>query len=69
MKVLETYRESVDINGAPERSEAVTVQVTSDNGVTTATVHAMKVGARWHWILSPADRAAYKSGKCPCSPR
>ncbi len=65
MKVLETYPESVDVAGAPEKAEAVTVQVTSDNGVTTATVHAVKAGSTWHWILSPADRAAYKQGKCP----
>jgi hypothetical protein len=65
MKVLDTYSESVDVGGAAERSEAVTVQVTSDNGVTTATVHAVKVGATWRWILSASDRAAYRSGKCP----
>ena len=65
IKVLESYPEAVDISGAPERSEAVTVQVSSDNGITTATVHAVKVGASWHWILSAADRAAYRSGKCP----
>ena len=65
MKVLETFPESVDIAGAPEKAEAVTVQVTSDNGVTTATVHAVKSGGTWRWILSPADRAAYRKGKCP----
>ena len=64
-KVLESFNDSVDIEGQAEKSEAVTVQVTSDNGVTTATVHAIKVGGAWHWILSPVQRAAYRSGKCP----
>ena len=65
MKVLETYGDTLDVEGKAERAEAVTVQVTSDNGVTTATVHAIKVGTSWHWILSPTQRAAYRSGKCP----
>ncbi|HET7379940.1 MAG TPA: hypothetical protein VFJ24_07865 [Gaiellales bacterium] len=64
-KVLETYNDSVDVEGKAEKAEAVTVQVTSDDGVTTATVHAVNVGGTWHWILSPAQRAAYRSGKCP----
>lgn len=64
-KVLETYNDSVDVEGKAEKAEAVTVQVTSDNGVTTATVHAVNVGGAWHWILSPAQRAAYRSGQCP----
>jgi hypothetical protein len=64
-KVLETFNDSVDIEGRAEQAEAVTVQVTSDNGVTTATVHAINVGGTWHWILSPTQRAAYRSGKCP----
>jgi hypothetical protein len=65
MKVLETYGDTLDVEGKAERAEAVTVQVTSDDGVTTATVHAIKVGTSWHWILSPTQRAAYRSGKCP----
>jgi len=64
-KVLETFNDSVDIEGTAEKADAVTVQVTSDNGVTTATMHAIKVGGTWHWILSPAQRAAYRSGRCP----
>ena len=27
----------------------------------------IKVSGKWHWILSPADYAAYKKGKCPAS--
>ena len=65
VKVLDSFTEPVDVNGVSERSEAVTVQVTSDDGKTTATVHAISSGGGWRWILSPAQRAAYKSGKCP----
>jgi hypothetical protein len=64
-KVLETYPDTVDIAGTPTPSTAVSVQVTSDDGVTTATMHAIKVNGAWRWILSPTDYAAYKLGKCP----
>jgi hypothetical protein len=65
VKVLDSYSEAVDVDGASEHSDAVTLQVTSDTGVTTATIHAVPIGGRWHWILSSADRAAFRSGKCP----
>jgi hypothetical protein len=64
-KVLESYGEKVDIEGTEEPSTAVTVQVTSDDGVTTATMHAIKIGGSWHWMLQPADLAAYAAGRCP----
>ena len=65
IKVLDTYSEPVDVDGTAEPSDAVSLQVTSDTGVTTATLHAVSVKGRWRWILSPADRAAYARGKCP----
>jgi thiamine biosynthesis lipoprotein len=65
IKVLETYDEAVEVDGRTESSKAVSLQVTSDNGRTTATMHAITVDGRWRWILKPADLAAYKSGKCP----
>jgi len=37
----------------------------SDDGVTTATMHAITLDGKWRWILSPADHAAYKQGRCP----
>ena len=64
-KVLDTYSETVDVEGKGTPSTAVTVQVTSDDGVTTATMHALKIGGTWHWMLQPADLAAYTAGKCP----
>ena len=64
-KVLESYGEKVDVEGTEEPSTAVTVQVTSDDGVTTATMHAIKIGGSWHWMLQPADLAAYAAGRCP----
>ncbi len=65
VKVLDSYSEPVEVDGASERSDAVTLQVTSDTGVTTATIHALPIGGTWHWILSSADRAAFTAGKCP----
>ena len=64
-KILESYGEAVDVEGRQTPSTAVTVQVTSDDGVTTATMHAVKVGGSWHWMLQPADLAAYTAGRCP----
>jgi hypothetical protein len=65
LKILESYPEAVDVEGRQTPSTAVTVQVTSDDGVTTATMHALKVGGSWHWMLQPADLAAYTAGRCP----
>lgn len=64
-KVLETYEETVPVGGKKMESTAVSVQVTSDDGITTATLHAVSVEGKWRWILQPADRAAYRRGVCP----
>jgi hypothetical protein len=64
-KVLENYDDTVDVAGKSAPSTAVTVQVTSDDGVTTATLHAVRVDSAWRWILQPADLAAYARGRCP----
>ncbi len=64
-KVLDSYTEAVEVEGKETPSTAVTVQVTSDDGVTTATMHAVKSGGSWHWVLQPADLAAYAAGRCP----
>jgi len=64
-KVLETYDEPYTVLGRPVASTAVSTQVTSDDGVTTATMHAIRAGGRWRWVLQPADLAAYRSGRCP----
>jgi hypothetical protein len=66
-KVLQTYPDTVEIAGKATRSTAVSVRVTADDGVTTATMHAVSFNGKWRWILSPADYAAYKQGKCPSS--
>lgn len=65
IKVLDTYAEAVDVEGSNEDSTAVTLQVTSDDGRTTATMHTIRVGSGWRWILSSAQMAAYSKGKCP----
>lgn len=67
IKVLETYADTVDIAGKSTPSTAISVRVTSDDGVTNATMHAVQVNGAWRWILSPADYAAYKQGTCPAS--
>jgi hypothetical protein len=66
-KVLQTYPDTVDIAGKATPSTAVSVRVTADDGVTTATMHAVSLNSKWRWILSPADYAAYKQGRCPTS--
>ncbi len=65
IKVLETYADPVDVDGKPLPATAVSVRVTSGNGDTTATMHAVSVNGTWRWILQPVDRAAYSRGKCP----
>lgn len=64
-KVLETYDEPTDVGGTTSPSTAVSVRVTSEDGETTATMHAVSVGGKWRWILQPADAAAYTKGRCP----
>jgi hypothetical protein len=66
-KVLETYGDTIDVGGKATSSTAVSVQVTSNDGMTTATMHAVLVGGKWRWILSPTDYATYKRGACPKS--
>lgn len=66
-KVLETYSETIPVGGKDTESTAVSVQVTSDDGITTATLHAVPVGGAWRWVLQPSDYAAYKRGVCPGS--
>jgi len=64
-KVLESFNESTDVEGKATPSTAVSIRATSDDGETTATMHAVSVGGKWRWILQPADAAAYKKGRCP----
>ena len=66
-KVLETYADTIDVAGKATASTAVSVQVTSDDGLTTATMHAVSIGGEWRWILPASEYAAYKHGKCPAS--
>ncbi|MGZ4332661.1 MAG: hypothetical protein ACXVRJ_00090 [Gaiellaceae bacterium] len=64
-KVLDQYDEPVAVLARQLPAKAVSVQVTSDDGVTTATMHAVKVDGRWRWVLSRADLAAFRAGRCP----
>jgi hypothetical protein len=65
VKLLDSYEETIDVAGTRARSTAVSVRVTSDDGITTATLHAVLVDGKWRWILQPADFAVYKRGSCP----
>lgn len=65
MKVLETYADPVYVSGKSVPAQAVSVRVTSDDGVTTATMHAVSVNGGWRWVLQPVDRAKYMKGSCP----
>lgn len=64
-KVLQQYDEPVPLPARELPATAVSVQVTSDDGITTATLHAVKIDGTWHWILSRGDLAAYRAGRCP----
>ena len=64
-KILESYNEPIDVAGKTSPSTAVSVRATSEDGETTATMHAVSVGGTWRWILQTADAAAYKKGRCP----
>jgi hypothetical protein len=64
-KVLEQYDEPVQVLGKRTPATALSVQVVSDDGVTTATIHAVRVDGRWRWILSPSELAAFRAGRCP----
>jgi hypothetical protein len=65
--VLDTYADRVDVAGVTTPATAISLRTTSDDGVTTATVHAVLVKGTWRWVLSSADYAAYSHGKCPAS--
>ncbi len=65
IKVLDTYSDPVAVGAKTIPATAVSVRVASDNGVTTATMHAVSVGGVWHWLLQPSDRSAYSAGRCP----
>lgn len=64
-KVLQQYDEPVSVLTRQMPSTAVSVQVTSDDGITTATMHAVRVEGRWRWVLSRAELAALRAGRCP----
>lgn len=67
IKVLQTYPDTVNVGDSPKSSTAVSIRVSADDGITTATMHAVKANGKWRWMLSPTDYAAYKSGRCPSS--
>ena len=64
-KLLDTYSDPVSVAGKQQAATAVSLRVTSDDGVTTATMHAVRARGTWHWVLSAADYAAYRGGNCP----
>jgi hypothetical protein len=65
IKVLDTYADPVNLGPRSLPAKAVSVQVTSGDGVTTATMHAVSVNGTWRWVLQSSDRAAYSRGTCP----
>lgn len=64
-RVLEQYDEPISVLARRLPSTAVSVQVASDDGVTTATMHGVKVAGRWRWVLSRSQLAALRAGRCP----
>jgi hypothetical protein len=65
VKVIDAYDDPVAVGAKTLPSKAVSVRVTSDDGITTATMHAVSVNGKWRWVLQSSDRAAYATGKCP----
>ncbi len=67
IEVLDVFDEAVRIPGLRVRkAKAVRVRITSFSGETDTFVnHEVKVGGRWHWVLSDAAIQAYRSGACP----
>lgn len=65
IRILQTYSDRVQVAGKATASTAVSLRVTADDGTTTATMHTVKVGSGWRWILSPKEYAAYAKGTCP----
>ena len=64
-KILETYADTVDVAGKATPSTAVSVRVTSDDGVTTATMHAVKFNGTWRWILVAGRLRRLQAGQVP----
>ena len=69
--VLRTYPERILIPGTkqPTRSTGVRYRYrlkagNEDVGPITDSSHAVRVNARWTWLVSPKDAAAYKAGRC-----
>jgi hypothetical protein len=69
--VVDTYEEPVRVEGdGTVDSTAVTLRFTYNNPLTGkpaeehTTVHAVAVGGKWKWILTPKDYAAFKKGQC-----
>ena len=73
VRVLRVFRERFRVAGESRKLEttAVHVRVTGVASglpvpfVVEKTFHALRVGGRWKWILSPDQYAYYNSGTCP----
>jgi hypothetical protein len=65
IKVIDAYDDPVAVGAKNLPAKAVSVRVTSDDGITTATMHAVSVNGKWRWVLQSSDRTVYASGKCP----
>lgn len=69
IRVLDTYREKVDIPGTDlvVKSIAITARITARGPVgeesDTDTSHVVKVGKTWRWVLNDAD--GFANGGCP----
>ncbi len=69
--VLRTYPERILIPGTKQTTSSTGVRYryrmragTEDVGPITDSSHAVRVNARWTWLVSPKDAAAYKARRC-----
>lgn len=73
VRTLRVFRERIDVAGQtrPVLSNAVIVRVRVRSPLLPVTIrivqtfHAIRVGGRWTWILSPEQYEYYSTGACP----
>ena len=67
VRIVSVRPVTVALPEIPERRvQAVRIELRDREGVVDRyTAHAVRVGDRWRWVLTPAFVRALESGKCP----
>jgi hypothetical protein len=70
-KKIDQFRDPAHVVGVTQKpivAVAIRYTLTKDNGHSekdTSTWHTVWIGARWAWMLSNEQVAAYQAGRCP----